>query len=56
MLAATPEAVFVSKIDDLDAKMGMVQRALRNAPAGEEFTERLRGLDDTQLLLRRVPD
>jgi 3'-5' exoribonuclease len=52
--AATPEAVFVAKIDDLDAKMGMVQRALRQAVEGEEFSERLPGLN-TPLLLRR-PD
>jgi len=45
VLAATPEAVFVSKVDELDAKMGMVQRALRTAPEGEEFTERVLGLD-----------
>jgi len=54
-LAATPEAVFVSKVDELDAKMGMVQRALRNAPAGDEFTEKILGLD-TPLLVRRPPD
>jgi 3'-5' exoribonuclease len=52
-LAATPEAVFVSMVDNLDAKMGMVQRALRNAPAGDEFTERVLGLD-TPLLSRRL--
>jgi 3'-5' exoribonuclease len=45
VLAATPEAVFVSKVDELDARMGMVQRALRTAPEGEEFTERVLGLD-----------
>jgi 3'-5' exoribonuclease len=45
VLAATPEAVFVSKVDELDAKMGMVQRALRTASEGEEFTERVLGLD-----------
>jgi 3'-5' exoribonuclease len=55
VLAATPEAVFVSKVDELDAKMGMVQRAVRNAPEGEEFTERILGLD-MPLLLRRLPD
>lgn len=43
-MAATPEAVFVSMIDNLDAKMGMVQRALRNTPEGEEFSEKLFGL------------
>lgn len=54
VLAATPEAVFVSKVDELDAKMGMVQRALRNAPDGEEFTERILGLE-MPLLLKRPP-
>ena len=49
--AATPEAVFVSMIDNLDAKMGMVQRALRQAAEGEEFSERLPGLN-SQLLTR----
>ena len=51
--AAAPEAVFVSMIDNLDAKMGMVQRALRQAGDGEEFSERLPGLS-SQLLTRRV--
>jgi 3'-5' exoribonuclease len=55
VLAATPEAVFVSKIDELDAKMGMVQRALRNAQDGDEFTERILGLD-MPLLVKRLPD
>ena len=53
-MAATPEAVFVSMVDNLDAKMGTVQRALRNASPGEEFTERLVGLDGP-LLLRKPP-
>ena len=52
--AATPEAVFVYMIDNLDAKMGAVQRTLRNAPDGSEFSERLVALD-TQLLLRDLP-
>ena len=52
--AATPEAVFVSMIDNLDAKMGMVQRALRQAGDEDEFSERLPGLS-TQLLTRKVP-
>lgn len=50
-LAATPEAVFVSMIDNLDAKMGMVQRALRQAGDAAEFSERLPGLN-AQLLTR----
>ena len=52
--AATPEAVFVSMIDNLDAKMGMVQRALRQADAAGEFSERLPGLS-SQLLTRKAP-
>ena len=52
--AATPEAVFVSMIDNLDAKMGMVQRALRQAGEGDEFSERLPGLS-SQLLTRKIP-
>ncbi len=55
VMAATPEAVFVSMIDNLDARMGMVQRALRTAPEGDEFTERLLGLE-APLLLRKLPD
>ncbi len=47
--AATPEAVFVSMIDNLDAKMGMVQRALRQADASAPFSERLPGLNTTLL-------
>jgi 3'-5' exoribonuclease len=52
--AATPEAVFVSMIDNLDAKMGMVQRALRQAAEGDEFSEKLPGLN-AQLLTTRPP-
>ena len=52
--AATPEAVFVSMIDNLDAKMGMVQRALRQADANMEFSERLPGLSSA-LLTRKLP-
>jgi 3'-5' exoribonuclease len=44
VMAATPEAVFVSMVDNLDARMGMVQRALRQAAGDEEFSERLPGL------------
>jgi 3'-5' exoribonuclease len=51
--AASPDAVFVSMIDNLDAKMGMVQRALRQANPNEEFSERLPGLC-TQVLTRPV--
>ena len=53
--AATPEAVFVSMIDNLDARMGMVQRALRTTPEGETFSERLMGLQTTLLTAPLAP-
>jgi 3'-5' exoribonuclease len=52
--AATPEAVFVSMVDNLDARLGMVQRALRQANDHDEFSERLPGLN-SPLLTRPVP-
>jgi len=42
-------------VDNLDAKMGTVQRALRNGIEGDEFTEKLLGLDGQQLLLNKLP-
>jgi 3'-5' exoribonuclease len=53
-MAATPEAVFVSMIDNLDARMGMVQRALRTTNPGEQFSERLPGLKGS-LLVEDLP-
>ena len=50
--AATPEAVFVSMVDNLDAKMGMVQRALRQTAESEEFSERLPGLNSSLLVTK----
>jgi 3'-5' exoribonuclease len=41
-------------IDNLDARMGMVQRALRQAAPGEEFSERLPGLSSA-LLTKPLP-
>lgn len=52
VMAATPEAVFVAKVDDLDAKMGMVQRLLRQANEGDQFSDRHLGLN-AQLLLSK---
>ena len=50
--AATPEAVFVSMVDNLDAKMGMVQYAMRSTPDGQEFSEYVAGLG-APLLVRK---
>lgn len=43
-MAATPEAVFVSMIDNLDARMGMVQYALRHRSEDKPFSDYLPGL------------
>ena len=51
-MAATPEAVLVAKIDDLDAKMGMVQKLLRQAGENDEFSDKHLGLN-AQLLLTK---
>jgi 3'-5' exoribonuclease len=53
-MAATPEAVFVSMVDNLDARMGMVQQALRQAVEGQEFSERVPGLE-APLLTKPLP-
>ncbi|MDI1249679.1 MAG: HD domain-containing protein [Lacunisphaera sp.] len=52
IMAATPEAVFVAKIDDLDAKMGMVQKLLRQAGENDEFSDRHLGLNAMLLLTK----
>jgi 3'-5' exoribonuclease len=52
VIAATPEAVFVAKIDDLDAKMGMVQKLLRQAGENDEFSDKHLGLNSPLLLTK----
>jgi 3'-5' exoribonuclease len=52
VIAATPEAVFVAKVDDLDAKMGMVQRLLRQAGETDVFSDKHMGLNSPLLLTK----
>ncbi len=54
VIAATPEAVFVAKVDDLDAKMGMVQRLLRQANDTDAFSDKHLGLNSPLLLTKPV--
>jgi len=51
--AATPEAVYVSMVDNLDAKMGMVQQAVRTTPDSSEFSEFVPGLGAPILMDRQ---
>ncbi len=50
VMAATPEAVFVSMVDNLDARMGMVQYLLRQNAGTQEFSEYHMGLKSPLLL------
>ena len=54
-MAATPEGIFVSMVDNLDAKMGMVQRLLRQKTENQNLSDRHPGLK-TQVLLRPVKE
>ena len=49
-MAATPEAVFISMVDNLDAKMGMIQRSLRFKNEMDNFSEYIPGLKTSVLL------
>ena len=55
VMAATPEAVFVSILDNLDAKMGMVQHTLRTTPKQDEFSAYLPGLKTNLLTTPITP-
>jgi 3'-5' exoribonuclease len=55
VMAATPEAVFVSMVDNLDARLGMVQRALRQGGEHAEFSDYLPGLKASVLLAPPAP-
>lgn len=55
VMAATPEAVFVSILDNLDAKMGMVQHTLRTTPSQDEFSAYLPGLKTNLLTTPATP-
>lgn len=50
---ATPEAFFVAMIDNLDAKMGMVEQLLKATPECNTFSERHFGLDN-KILVEKV--
>ncbi|MDR1434968.1 MAG: HD domain-containing protein [Puniceicoccales bacterium] len=55
VLPATPEAIFVSLVDNLDAKMGMVSHLLTSTPETQVFSERFPGLE-VQMLVERLGD
>jgi 3'-5' exoribonuclease len=54
VLPSTPEAIFVSLVDNLDAKMGMVTHLLASTPGNQIFSERFPGLE-TQMLVEKIP-
>ncbi|MDR1401353.1 MAG: HD domain-containing protein [Puniceicoccales bacterium] len=48
---ATPEAIFVALVDNLDAKMGMVEQLLRSTPVKNVFSDFHKGLESKLLVL-----
>ncbi len=50
---ATPEAFFVALVDNLDAKMGMVEQLLKSTPECNIFSEKHFGLD-AKILVEKV--
>ncbi len=50
---ATPEAFFVALVDNLDAKMGMVEQLLKSTPECDIFSEKHFGLD-AKILVEKV--
>jgi 3'-5' exoribonuclease len=48
---ATPEAVFVALVDNMDAKMGMVEQLLRATPLKNVFSDFHKGLESKLLVL-----
>lgn len=50
---ATPEAFFVAMVDNLDAKMGMVEQLLKSTPECNIFSEKHFGLD-AKILVEKV--
>jgi 3'-5' exoribonuclease len=49
VLPSSPEGVFVSLVDNLDAKMAMVDRAIANVPNNAEFSEKIPGLENARV-------
>jgi 3'-5' exoribonuclease len=45
VLPSSPEGVFVALVDNLDAKMAMVERAVDNTPSTQPFSEKIPGLE-----------
>jgi 3'-5' exoribonuclease len=49
VLPSSPEGVFVALVDNLDAKMAMVEKALDTTPADWEFSEKIMGLEGARV-------
>jgi 3'-5' exoribonuclease len=50
---ATPEAFFVAMVDNLDAKMGMVEQLLKTTPVVNVFSDKHFGLD-SRILVEKI--
>jgi 3'-5' exoribonuclease len=56
VLPSTPEAVFVALLDNLNAKMAMVEEALRKTPSGQLFSDFISGLQTRVWTQSHIPE
>jgi 3'-5' exoribonuclease len=56
VLPSSPEGIFVALVDNLDARMGMVERAIDNTSPKHEFSEKVLGLENVRVFTKgRAP-
>ncbi|MDR1438259.1 MAG: HD domain-containing protein [Puniceicoccales bacterium] len=49
VLPSSPEGVFVALLDNFDARMAMVEKAIDNTPANHEFSDKILGLENVRV-------
>jgi 3'-5' exoribonuclease len=55
VLPSSPEGIFVALVDNLDARMGMVERAIDNTAPNHEFSEKILGLENVRVFTKGRP-
>jgi 3'-5' exoribonuclease len=49
VLPSSPEGVFVALLDNFDARMAMVEKAIDNTPPNHEFSDKILGLENVRV-------
>ncbi|MDR1457043.1 MAG: HD domain-containing protein [Puniceicoccales bacterium] len=52
VLPSSPEGIFVALVDNLDARMGMVEKAIDNTSPKNEFSEKILGLESVRVYVK----